>query len=180
MTTPIAATRRSSRTVARNAEDVALARRILQRPAGVMGFVAAGDGVDAWHVLPRLAAALGRLSPGRYALLRPPAIEEAPARAGAPFRTRGLTPTLDELLLPACESVACALGPLATAIEAARVRYAHILVDVGAFLPDAPEVLELPDVLISVAAAGVTRERDLLRMVRLLPSDRHVGTLLVE
>jgi hypothetical protein len=179
MSMPTFATRKS-RIAARNAEDVALARRMLQRPAGVIGFVAVGDGVDAWHVLPRLAAALGALSPGRYALMRPPAIEETPAAAGPPFRIRGLAPALDELLLPACESLACALAPLSTAIEVARVRYAHILIDVGGFVPDAPEVLELPDVVVSVVAAGVTRERDLLRMVRLLPSDRHVGTLLVE
>jgi hypothetical protein len=164
----------------RRAEDVALARRMLQKPAGVIGFLTAGDGVEIWHVLPRLAAALAVLSPGRYALVRAPAIDEAPAASRAPYRTHMLTPALDELVLPACESVACALGPLATAIEAARVRYAHILVDVGGFLPDAPEALVLPDVVVSVAAAGVTRERDVVRMMGLLPADRHVGTLLID
>jgi hypothetical protein len=175
MTTASFATREG-----RKAEDVALARRMLQRPAGVIGFVTAGDGVDAWHVLPRLAAALAVLSPGRYALVRPPAIAAAPGASRAPYRTHMLTPALDELVLPACESLTCALGPLATAVEAARLLYAHILVDVGGFLPDAPEVLDLPDVVISVAAAGVTRERELVRMIGLLPADRHVGTLLID
>jgi hypothetical protein len=164
----------------RKAEDVALARRMLQKPAGVIGFVAAGEGVDAWHVLPRLAAALAVLSPGRYALVRPPAIEAAPTPIRGPYRIHLLTPAVDELVLPACESLACALGPLAAAIEAARMPYAHILVDVGGFLPDAPEVLELPDVVVSVAAAGVTRERELVGMMGLLPADRHVGTLLID
>jgi hypothetical protein len=160
---------------------VALARRILQRPAGVIGFLPAGRGVDVWQVLPRLAAALRVLSPGRFALVRPPALADRPVgRSSAPYRTHRIEEELDELLLPEVDTLAAALGPLGAAIDPARLAYAHILVDVGGFLAHTPEVLELPDVLVSVAVAGVTRERELVELMGFLPVDRHVGTLLVE
>jgi hypothetical protein len=166
---------------ATRAEDVALARRLLQRPAGLVAFIPAGDDLEVWHVLPRLAAAMRVLSPGDFALVRVPAFHED-ARPPGPtlLRTRALGPGLDELLMPRTDGPVRAVAPLAGMIEQARLRYAHILLDASGFLPDAPEVLDLPDAVVSVAAAGLTRERDLLDLVAMLPSDRHVGTLLVE
>jgi hypothetical protein len=164
------------------AEDVALVRRILQQPAGCVAFVPGGAGVEVWHTLPRLAAALRVMSPGRYAVVRLPAIDEdvSPRHEPPRFQTRPLGAELDELLLPVADSVVRAVAPLATVMEHARVKYAHILVDASGFLPDAPEVLELADAVVSVVAAGVTRESELLELVAMLPSDRHVGTLLLE
>src|SRR6185369_17325449 len=118
-------------------------------------FVPAGRGVDVWQVLPRMATALRVLSPGRFALVKPPAIAERPApRGGAPYHTRLLGEELDEIVLPEVDTLAAALGPLAAAIDPARLAYAHILLDTAGFLAHTPEVLELPDVLVSVAVAG--------------------------
>jgi hypothetical protein len=175
----------SAATRASRAEDAALARRILLRPAGVVAFVPAplGAGVDVWHLLPRLAAALAVLSPGRMALVQAPALAEILDRPGdddpAP-QVRAVAPELDVLVLPESDSVVRSVAPLGRAFESARLRYAHILLDAAGFLPDAPEVLDLADAIVSVATAGVTKERELVEVVQMLPSDRHVGTLLVE
>jgi hypothetical protein len=179
----------SARVPAPPAEDVAIARKILADNAGVIGAFPApplrGRPGGMWPVLVRLGRAL-RLLVGRpIGVIRAPQqrISEGgqPAPAEMPYRLRELDDwQLVELVLPPARGLGEAAGHLEQALRAATGNFAHVIVDLDGYVPDVPEVLSLTDAFVSVALAGATRDRELLATVELLPTARHLGTLLLE
>ena len=179
----------SARVPAPPAEDVAIARKILADNAGVIGAFPApplrGRPGGMWPVLVRLGRAL-RLLVGRpIGLIRAPHPNPdqavRPATAEAPYRLKELDDwQLVELILPPARGLGEAAGHLEQALRAAAGNVAHVILDLDGYVPDVPEVLSMTDAFVSVALAGATRDRDLLATVELLPTARHLGTLLLE
>ena len=167
-------------------EDVAIARKILVDNAGVIGiFPAPPLTGKAWPVVVRLGRALRMLASKPVGLLRGPADAQVPGDrvvpSGAAYRLRELDDwQLIELMLPRAVSLGEAAENLERAVREAGGNFSHLVVDLDGYLPDVREVLELPDAFVSVALAGGTRERDLIATVELLPTSRHLGTLLVD
>jgi hypothetical protein len=171
------------------AEDVAIARKILAENAGVIGLQPAPPLTGrSWPVLVRLGRALRLLVGKPIGLIRAPQPRYDEAGTGgstgsseAPYRLRELDDwQLVELVLPPSQGLGQAAEQLARAVRAAVGNVSHLVLDLDGYLPDVPEVRELPDAFVSIALAGATRERDLLAAVQLLPNDRHLGTLLVD
>ena len=170
-------------------EDVAVARKILVANAGTVAFVPAPSPLDAWPVLVRLGRALHAVSGSPLGLIRSPKMQlERGARAkgaapeGGDFQVRDIEGenALSEVVLPPAISFHEAAATLAQVAPKASGRFGHLLVDLAGFLPDAREVLEVPDVFVSAAIAGQTRETALRELVELLPTSRHLGTLLLD
>jgi hypothetical protein len=171
------------------AEDVAIARKILAENAGVIGAFPApplrGRQGVTWPVLVRLGRALRLLVGKPIGLVRAPQQRPSagapPATAEAPYRLRELDDwQLVELILPPSRGLGEAAEHLERALRAAVGNFAHVIVDLDGYVPDVPEVLPLTDAFVSVALAGGTRDRELLATVELLPTARHLGTLLLE
>jgi hypothetical protein len=171
------------------AEDVAIARKILAENAGVIGAFPAPplrgrEGVT-WPVLVRLGRALRLLVGKPIGVVRAPQQRPSaggpPAAAEAPYRLRELDDwQLVELILPPARGLGEAAEHLERALRAAAGNFAHVIVDLDGYVPDVPEVLPLTDAFVSIALAGGTRDRELLATVELLPTARHLGTLLLE
>jgi hypothetical protein len=168
---------------------VAVGRKILVANAGTVGFVPAPSALDTWPILLRLGRALYAVSGSPLGLIRSPklALEQGqPSRGPAPetgnFEVRDLTSDtgLSEVVLPPSVSFHEAAATLAQVAPRASSRFGHLLVDLAGFLPDAREVLEVPDAFVSAAIAGQTREHTLRALVELLPTSRHLGTLLLD
>jgi hypothetical protein len=176
----------SARVPAPPAEDVAIARKILADNAGVIGAFPApplrGRHGAMWPVLVRLGRALRLLVDRPIGVVRAPQPSEAPQPAAeAPYRLKELDDwKLVELILPPARGLGEAAAHLEQALRAAAGNFAHVIVDLDGYVPDVPEVLPLTDAFISVALAGATRDRELLATVELLPTSRHLGTLLLE
>jgi hypothetical protein len=166
---------------------VAVARKILLTNAAVVGFLLAGPGVDGWPVLLRLGRALRAVAASSLGLVRAQVIgQPGEGRQFAPldgsFEERPLPDEhqLTELVVPPAPTVHDAAPNLGRVVARATSVYAHLLVDLSGFLPEAREVLEVPDAFVSAAVAGRTRERELRALVDLLPTSRHLGTLLLD
>jgi len=179
----------STRVPAPPAEDVGIARKILADNATVIGAFPApplrGRPGAVWPVQLRLGRAL-RLLVGKpiglvRAPLQRPSAGAQPPIPEAPYRLRELDGwNLVELVLPAARGLGEAAEHLERALRAAAGNVAHLIVDLDGYVPDVPEVLPLADAFVSIALAGETRDRDLLATVELLPTARHLGTLLLE
>lgn len=173
-----------------HAEDVAIARKILLDNAGVIGLYPAPPLAGRlWPIQVRLGRALRMLVAKPIGLIRgphggPPGDPASPAPAPdatVPYRLKEIDGFhLVELVLPAALGLGEAAAHLDRATRAAAGNFGHVLLDLDGYLPDVPETREIPDAFISVALAGATRERDLLATVELLPTARHLGTLLVD
>jgi hypothetical protein len=170
------------------AADVAVTRKMLEGNATIIAVVPAGAQVESWPLLLRLAQAIQLLRRGRIALVRGPDLE-APARTelgrpgpGEVFRILDLDAdgSLAELILPPAVGLAESANHLERALERARGLYAHVLLGYEGYIPDVHEALQIPDVFVSAARAGHTRETDLAALVQQLPPSRHLGTLLVD
>ena len=180
----------STRVPAPPAEDVAIARKILADNAGVIGAFAApplrGRQGAVWPVLVRLGRALRLLVGKPIGVVRAPRQHpseggQPPAATEAPYRLREVDDwQLVELILPPARGLGEAAEHLERALRAAAGNFAHVIIDLDGYVPDVPEVLQLTDAFVSVALAGATRDRDLLATVELLPTARHLGTLLLE
>jgi hypothetical protein len=168
-------------------EDVAVARKILVTNAGVVGFVPAAT-IDCWPVLIRLGRALHAVAGSPLGLVRAARVwsaddknPRAPILDGS-FEARELKDAagLAELVVQRAPTLHDAAANLATVVARAGAGFGHLLLDQGGFLPDVPEVLEIPHAFVSAAVAGRTRERELRALVELLPTSRHLGTLLLD
>ena len=170
------------------AEDVAIARKIVADNAGSIAIVPALPLADeTWPVVLRLGRALRLLSTRPIGLVRGAPRElinggaDAAERGPNAYRLREVDGfEVVELLLPGAGSLAEAAANLAAAVRQATGNFGHLLIDLDGYLPDVREVLELPDLFVSAALAGRTRERDLRARVDLLPTSRHLGTLLLD
>src|SRR4029453_337720 len=164
-------------------EDVAVARKILVANAGTVAFVPVPGPLDAWPVLVRLGRALHAVSGSPLGLIRSPKMELERGRAkgarpeGGDLQVRDIEGenALSEVVLPPVISFHEAATTLAQIAPKASGRFGHLLVDLAGFLPDARGVLEVPDVFVSAAVAGQTREPALRALVELLPTSRHLG-----
>jgi hypothetical protein len=181
----VAATRK---TVAVGLEDVAVARKILITNAAVLAFVPVGSGVETWPVMVRLGRALHTVAGSTLGLVRAPDLwvpggdgGQAPVLDGS-FQVREVEGSngLSELVIPAATTLHEACNNLARVAEKASGGFGHLLIDLAGFLPEVREVLEFPDAFVSAAVAGRTRERELRAVVELLPTSRHLGTLLLD
>jgi hypothetical protein len=171
-----------------SAEDVAIARKIVANNAASIAIVPAKPLHDeTWPVLLRLGRALRLLASRPVGLVRGAPREWA--NGGADPVERGPNAyrlkevegfEVVELVLPASGSLGEAAANLGAALRQATGNFGHLLIDYDGYLPDVREVLELPDLFVSAAAAGRTRERDLRALVDLLPTSRHLGTLLLD
>ncbi len=179
----------STRIPAPPPEDVAIARKILADNAGVIGALPAppllGRPGGLWPVLVRLGRALRLLVGKPIGLVRAPRPHDgATGQVGtpeAPYHLRELDDwSLVELVLPPARGLGEAAAHLERALRAAASNFNHVILDLDGYVPDVPEVLSLTDAFVSVALAGETRDRELLATVELLPTARHLGTLLVE
>jgi hypothetical protein len=170
------------------AADVAVARKLLENNAATIAVVPASPQVESWPLLVRLAHAIILLGRGRIALVRGPDLEGPPREdlgrpgPGELFRILDLVPDghLSELILPPAVGLAESAHHLEHALDRARGLYAHVLLGFDGYVPDVREALALPDVFVSAARAGHTRETDLAALVQQLPPSRHLGTLLVD
>jgi hypothetical protein len=171
-------------------EDVALARKVLAGNAGVIALCPtpplAGRN---WPVVVRLGRALRLIATAPVGLVRCPgdaAVRDSTDRevpADQAYRLRELDDwNLVELILPRAPGLAEAARGLEKAVNDSRGKFAHLVIDYDVYVPEVPvsEVLDLPDAFVTAAARGLTRQRDLLAVVGLLPASRHLGTLLVE
>lgn len=169
-------------------EDVAVARKILITNAGVVAFVPVAPSLRSWPVLLRLARALHAVGGSSLGVIRAPTL---PGESGEPpaayhldgrFEVRDVQGSngLQELVVPPSPTLHDAAANLARVVGKAGGGYGHLLLDLSGFLPDAREVLEVPDAFVSAAVAGRTRERELRALVELLPTSRHLGTLLLD
>jgi hypothetical protein len=173
-----------------HAEDVAIARKVLVDNAGVIGLAPAAPLFGRnWPVVLRLGRALRVLATAPVGLVRAPGDDggEEPGDrevpADSPYRLRELDDwNLVELILPRAPGLAEAARNLERAVRDSGGKFAHLVIDFDGYLPEVPvrEVLDLPDAFVSAAARGLTRQRDLLTVVGLLPASRHLGTLLVD
>jgi len=164
------------------AEDVAIARKMLADNTAVIALCPAG-GVDTWPVALRIGRAVEALGHGSLVLVRAIGSGTAQPREGEPpFSTRPLPedPGLVELTLPLADHPSQRTTNLNRALPLARGRFAHLLVDLAGCMEHLREVVDLFDGFVSVVAAGRTRERELVTLVELLPTSRHLGTLLVD
>jgi hypothetical protein len=169
-------------------EDVAVARKILVANAGIVAFVPASSTFDTWPVVLRLGRALHAVSGSPLGLIRSPkmALEKGRPKGPAPeagdFQVQEIASEtgLSEVVLPPVMSYHEAAANLAQTAPKVGGRFGHLLIDLAGFLPDAREVLDVPDALVSAAIAGHTRETALRALVELLPTSRHLGTLLLD
>jgi hypothetical protein len=170
------------------AADVAVARKLLEDNATTIAVVPAGTQVETWPILVRLAQAIRFMGRGRVALVRgpdveaPPRPEEGQPGPGDAFRILELATDggLAELILPPALALGEAVAHLERALERARGQYAHVLLGFDHYVPDVREALLVPDVFVTAARTGHTRESDLAALVQHLPPSRHLGTLLVD
>jgi hypothetical protein len=164
------------------AEDVAIARKILTDNAGVIGLHPAPPLAGAlWPVAVRLGRALRLLVGKPIGIVRAPRLDAGGGPMDVAYRLHEIDDwQLVELKLPGARGLGEAAANLERAVRAAAGNFSHLLLDLDGFLPDVHEVLSLPDAFVSVALAGATRERDLRAAVELLPTKRHLGTLLVD
>ncbi len=169
-------------------EDVAVARKILITNAAVVAFVPVSAAVATWPVLLRLGRALHKVAGSRLGLVRAhdlwspsEAQPQAPTLDGN-FEVREVEGSngLAELVVPAATTWHDAATNLGRVVDRARAGFGHLLLDLTGFLPEVREVLEVPDAFVSAAVAGRTRERELSALVELLPTSRHLGTLLLD
>ena len=175
-----------TRTARAGMEDVAIARKILVANAATVAFVPVASALDTWPVLVRLARAVYTVSNAPLGLIRSPrpverGARERPVDEGA-FDVREVPgeAALSEVVPAPVRSFHEAAANLAPVVSRVRPRFGHLLVDLSGFLPDAREVLEVPDAFVSAAFAGRTREEELRALVELLPTSRHLGTLLLD
>ncbi len=168
-------------------EDVAVARKILVANAATVAFVPVVSTLDTWPVVVRLARALHAVSGSPLGLIRAP----RPGRRdkggersadAADFQVRDIDGenALSEVVPAPVRSFHEAAADLAQLVPRARGRFGHLLIDLAGFLPDAREALEVPDAVVSAAIAGYTREAELRALVEILPTSRHLGTLLLD
>lgn len=171
-----------------SAEDVAIARKIVVDNAGSIAIVPAAPLKDeTWPVVLRLGRALRLLATRPVGLVRGAPREwasssaEGGERGPNTYRLKEIEGfEVVELVLPPAVSLGEAAANLGAAMRQATGNFGHLLIDFDGYLPDVREVLELPDLFVSAAAAGRTRERDLRALVDLLPTSRHLGTLLLD
>jgi hypothetical protein len=171
-------------------EDVALARRVLAGNAGVIALCPTAPLAGRnWPVVVRLGRALRLLATAPVGLVRAPGAVAArdsgdrDVPADQAYRLRELDDwNLVELILPRATGLAEAARNLEKAVQNSGGKFAHLVIDYDVYLPELPvrEVLDLPDAFVTAAAPGLTRQRDLLTVVGLLPASRHLGTLLVD
>jgi hypothetical protein len=169
-------------------EDVAIARKVLLTNAGLVAFVPVTADFDSWPVLVRLGRALHAVAGTGLGLVRAQAL-------WSPERDRGQAPALDgsfevrevpgsnglhELVVQRATTLHDACTNLAQVAGKASGGFGRLLLDLSGFLPEVREVLQLPDAFVSAVVAGRTRERDLRALVELLPTSRHLGTLLID
>jgi hypothetical protein len=169
-------------------EDVAIARKVLITNAGIVAFVPVATTFETWPVLVRLGRALHAVAGSTLGLVRAPALwspetgpPQAPALDGS-FEAREVPGSngLQELVVQPATTLHDAASNLTQVVGRASGGYGHLLLDLGGFLPEVREILELPDAFVSAAVAGRTRERELRALVELLPTSRHLGTLLID
>jgi hypothetical protein len=165
---------------------VAIARKIVADNAAIIALVPAPplEGGKTWPVVVRLGRALRMLSTRPIGLVRgavtefPQQVEEGGPNAYRLKEVAGFE--VVELVLPPAVSLGQAAENLSAAVRQASGNFAHLLLDLDGYLPDVREVLELPDLFVSAALAGRTREKELRAVVDLLPTARHLGTLLLD
>ena len=179
------------RYVAPSAEDVAIVRKIVADNASTIAIVPAppleGQTDITWPLLVRLGRALRLLSTRPIGLVRgvtrelmngPP---ETAATGPNAYRLKEVDGfEVVELVLPPSMSLGQAAEALEGAVRQASGNFAHLLLDLDGYLPDVREVLQLPELFVSAALAGRTRERELRALVELIPTARHLGTLLLD
>jgi hypothetical protein len=169
-------------------EDVAIARKLLVTNAGLVAFVPVASPLDTWPVLVRLGRALHAVSGSALGLIRAQVLwspetgpPQAPVLDGS-FDVREVKGSngLQELVVQPATTLHDASANLAQVAGKASGGFGHLLLDLSGFLPEVREVLQLPDAFVSAAVAGRTRERELRALVELLPTSRHLGTLLID
>jgi hypothetical protein len=149
------------------------ARRVLVNRPGTIGLIPLGKAVDSPSVSLRLAAAMNRLT-GQLIGLFPRWRDWR--RDGGAIERAGVA----VLHPPAQSDLAAALAALEEGVARARVRFAHVVIDLAGLPLRHPTTLGCADVLVTLAASGAVREDHLLAIERLLPDDRHLGVMLID
>jgi hypothetical protein len=186
-----------------HSEAVRIARRLNAARQKVIGFIPATSKVAVPPIALQLGSALVELTGATVAFVdanvRYPAlsamaaegeedpIEERAAAAaqadGRPrvFRTRWLRGSLAVLTPPAAELAGEAVPALARLLLDGVDLFEYVLVDLTGFdiLGEHASAAACMDAVVLVGRAHRTRERDLLRFLREMPSSRFLGVLLV-
>src|SRR5262245_6060316 len=183
-----------------HSECVRIARRLNAAKQKVVGFIPATPKVAVPPIALQLGSALVELTGAtvafvdanvRYPALSAMAEEEgevAVKRAATDpdgharvFRTRWLRGSLAVLTPPAAELAGEAVPALARLLLDGVDLCEYVLVDLTGFdvLGEHASAAACMDAVILVGQAHLTRERDLLRFLREMPSSRFLGVLLV-
>jgi hypothetical protein len=163
--------------VSNDDEWLRTARRVLVNQPGTVGLLSVGAPVDSTAVSRRLAEAMARLTGKSIGLF--PHWRCWGATAGVvqalPTGVVVLSPPA-----PGGEDPVAAVAALETAVSHARLRFAHLLLDLAGLPLRHPPTLACADVMVTLAAPGGVREEHLLALERLLPADRNLGVMLID
>lgn len=84
------------------------------------------------------------------------------------------------LFPPGQNDVLGALAALESAVERARPRFPHLVIDLAGLPLRHPTTLSCADALVTLAASGGVREDRLLALERMLPVERNLGVMLID
>jgi hypothetical protein len=172
------------------AQCMRTAQHLRDQGKRIIGLVPAGDEVAVPPLAIQLGMALVQLSGATVAYvdanIRWPAISElckgaTPSADGSLFATHWLRGSLALLTPPGASDAGAGVPQLRRVIEHGSELFAFVLVDLTGFdkLGEHLAAIDLVEGVIVVGRAGVTREKDMLRMAWQLPADRNLGVVLV-
>lgn len=161
---------------------MAIACKALRRKPATLGLLPMARTVDVEPFGRRLATALHAFWGAPVALFASWPRWQASAASMAPGAPYAVQERADEIptlsLLPERDPLLAAQA-LSRALGRARTAFAHVVVDLTGFPLDTSAVLGITDGVIPVALAGVTREQEILRLSRFIPSERNLGFVLL-
>ncbi|HTE50099.1 MAG TPA: hypothetical protein VK698_04450 [Kofleriaceae bacterium] len=182
-----------------HAECIRIARRLNAARQKVVGFIPASPRVAVPPIALQLGSALVELTGATVAFVdanvRYPALSAMAEEGAAPeealpdeddgrprvYRTRWLRGSLAVLTPPAAELAGEAVPALARLLLDGIDLFEYVLVDLTGFdvLGEHASAAACMDAVVLVGQAHKTRERDLIRFLREMPSSRFLGVLLV-